>query len=183
MGVFAGGVILVLSLVRHIYGDQFFQREETENSSCDLYKGSWVYDESYRAYDTSECPFIEKEFDCLMNGRPDKEYLKYRWQPSGCNFPRYWLILLSDDMKCAKDLVMGTSFAFVSMVTAMLTTIMMLFFLFCVCVYVRHSWCDKVGHGNCWFLWLLTYLWLLVTLLHVKETTLCKWKQRNGQIS
>ncbi|XP_071905204.1 protein trichome birefringence-like 41 [Coffea arabica] len=62
-------------------------RANAEN--CDFFQGSWVFDESYPMYNSSICPFIEKEFNCLNNGRPDHLYLKYRWQPQGCDLAKF----------------------------------------------------------------------------------------------
>ncbi|KAI3719663.1 hypothetical protein L6452_20565 [Arctium lappa] len=61
----------------------------TCDSKCDLYQGSWVYDETYPMYDSSKCPHIRKEYDCLKYGRPDLTYLKFRWQPTNCPLPRF----------------------------------------------------------------------------------------------
>lgn len=65
------------------------RKSSTSSGSCDLFRGRWVYDPSYPLYNSTDCPFILKEFDCQKNGRPDKEYVKYTWKPSACNLPRY----------------------------------------------------------------------------------------------
>ncbi|KAK4398290.1 protein trichome birefringence-like 41 [Sesamum angolense] len=53
-------------------------------------KESWVLSDS-SSYNSSSCPFIQKEFNCLKNGRPDHLYLNYTWQPHppSCNLSRF----------------------------------------------------------------------------------------------
>ncbi|KAL0460324.1 UNVERIFIED_CONTAM: protein PMR5 [Sesamum latifolium] len=58
----------------------------TNQTSCALFMGTWVRDETYPLYQYS-CPVIDSEFNCQMYGRPDTDYLKFRWQPANCQIP------------------------------------------------------------------------------------------------
>lgn len=61
----------------------------TNQTTCAMFAGTWVQDDSYPMYQSSECPLIiDPEFNCQMYGRPDSEYLKYRWRPLNCELPR-----------------------------------------------------------------------------------------------
>ncbi|WVZ06980.1 hypothetical protein V8G54_020326 [Vigna mungo] len=55
---------------------------------CDFFDGKWVKDDSYPLYKPDSCSLIDEQFNCIRNGRPDKEYQTYKWKPKGCSLPR-----------------------------------------------------------------------------------------------
>lgn len=63
--------------------------KEKKRNSCDVTKGKWVYDESYPLYTNGSCPFIDEGFNCVSNGRRDRNYMKWKWQPQDCDYPRF----------------------------------------------------------------------------------------------
>ncbi|PNX98594.1 protein YLS7-like [Trifolium pratense] len=57
--------------------------------NCDFFDGEWVKDDSYPLYKPGSCSsIIDEQFNCIRNGRPDKDYQKYKWKPKGCTLPR-----------------------------------------------------------------------------------------------
>ncbi|XWS69036.1 hypothetical protein CRYUN_Cryun04dG0145200 [Craigia yunnanensis] len=57
--------------------------------TCDFFDGRWVRDDHSKTYyRPGSCPYIDKDFDCQRNGRPDNGYIKWKWQPNGCSIPR-----------------------------------------------------------------------------------------------
>ncbi|MED6130439.1 hypothetical protein PIB30_000939 [Stylosanthes scabra] len=57
-------------------------------AKCDFFHGEWVKDDSYPLYKPGSCSLIDEQFNCIANGRPDKDYQKYKWKPQKCTLPR-----------------------------------------------------------------------------------------------
>ncbi|KAJ0811848.1 putative PMR5 domain, PC-Esterase, protein trichome birefringence-like 2 [Helianthus annuus] len=54
---------------------------------CDIFDGRWVKDDTKPYYPAGSCPFVDKDVNCHLNRRPDDEFVKWRWQPFGCEIP------------------------------------------------------------------------------------------------
>lgn len=57
--------------------------------ACDIFDGRWVRDNSKPYYPPGSCPYIDKDFDCHLNGRSEDGYVKWKWQPNGCDIPSF----------------------------------------------------------------------------------------------
>ncbi|EOA40378.1 hypothetical protein CARUB_v10009105mg [Capsella rubella] len=58
-------------------------------SKCDIFTGNWVPNPSGPVYTNVTCRHIQDHQNCLRNGRPDVNYLLWRWQPRDCDLPRF----------------------------------------------------------------------------------------------
>ncbi|KAH9626804.1 hypothetical protein KSS87_001963 [Heliosperma pusillum] len=79
-----------------------------DTSSCDIFDGRWVHDKSYPIYPPGSCPFIDK-FSCFDHGRSDLGYLSYRWQPRGCDIPRFDGVKMLEMLKGKRLVFVGDS--------------------------------------------------------------------------
>nr|GLL26511.1 protein trichome birefringence-like 19 [Ipomoea trifida] len=56
---------------------------------CDIFKGNWVpYPEGPYYTNKTKC-VIEDRQNCMKFGRPDSEFMKWRWQPDECDLPMF----------------------------------------------------------------------------------------------
>ncbi|CAM8897402.1 unnamed protein product [Rhodiola kirilowii] len=76
---------------------------------CDLFRGKWVRDDEYPIYKPGTCPYVDEAFSCQENGRPDTDYLKWRWQPDGCELPRFNASDFLERLRGKKLMLVGDS--------------------------------------------------------------------------
>nr|CCI55362.1 PH01B035L11.7 [Phyllostachys edulis] len=78
-------------------------------AKCDVFNGGWVRDESYPFYPPGSCSHIDDDFNCHKNGRPDSGFLKWRWQPHGCDIPRLSAIDFLERLRDQRIIFVGDS--------------------------------------------------------------------------
>ncbi|XP_076946203.1 protein trichome birefringence-like 34 [Bidens hawaiensis] len=85
--------------------------QPTGTGTCDLFSGKWVYDNKshYPLYKENECPYLEDTFACQTYGRKDSKYLQWRWQPHGCDFPRFNVTAIVERLRGKRLLFVGDS--------------------------------------------------------------------------
>ncbi|XP_042424264.1 protein trichome birefringence-like 34 [Zingiber officinale] len=62
----------------------------TESEGCDLFSGRWVFDDERRPlYSGLQCEYMHDEVACEKYGRRNLKHQQWRWQPNGCDIPRF----------------------------------------------------------------------------------------------
>lgn len=105
--------LLSLHLLRFFYSSSSLPWLKSHINSlnfgkkCEIFRGNWVYDPFKRPlYSNLSCPEIYDQQNCMKFGRPDSEFLKWRWKPNECELPPF-------DATEFLELVKGKSMAFV----------------------------------------------------------------------
>ncbi|KAL5723466.1 hypothetical protein ACHQM5_006865 [Ranunculus cassubicifolius] len=58
---------------------------ERVNKRCDLFKGEWVPNPDGPYYTNETCSGIYDHQNCMKFGRPDLDFVKWRWKPDDCD--------------------------------------------------------------------------------------------------
>ncbi|PRQ40980.1 putative PMR5 domain, PC-Esterase, protein trichome birefringence-like 2 [Rosa chinensis] len=66
---------------------QTWEMPSDSDKKCDIFDGKWVRDDSKPYYPGGSCPHVDKVWNCHSNRRPDSAFLKWKWQPNGCDIP------------------------------------------------------------------------------------------------
>ncbi|XP_022740779.1 protein trichome birefringence-like 42 [Durio zibethinus] len=77
---------------------------------CNIFEGKWVYDPiASPLYDSAMCPFFSDTTSCRRNGRPDKEYEKWRWEANECKIPRFNAKDMLERLRGKRVVIVGDS--------------------------------------------------------------------------
>lgn len=76
-----------------------------EAPTCDISNGTWVPSLDPPYYTNDTCKLIIDEQNCMKFGRPDSDFLRWRWSPDSCDLPRFdagkFLSLVGDNKSMA----------------------------------------------------------------------------------
>lgn len=85
--------------------------EINEAETCDIFNGEWVWNPDAPYYTNTTCTEIHEHQNCMKYGRPDGDYLKWRWKPNECELPIFKPYQFLDLVRNKSLAVVGDSVA------------------------------------------------------------------------
>lgn len=93
-------ITLALLITIHLYIGNFSELRfispgqgavnSTDDHKCNMFQGTWVFDDERETYYTNETKcVIDDRQNCMKYGRPDTDFMKWRWQPNECDLPEF----------------------------------------------------------------------------------------------
>lgn len=76
-------------IISYIKNDNQDEVSSTSNSpkSCDVFSGEWIPNMEAPYYTNDSCNVIQEHQNCMKYGRPDTEFMKWKWKPNECELP------------------------------------------------------------------------------------------------
>lgn len=72
-----------------------------------MFQGKWVeVTPTPPLYQNATCPIMSQQQNCPGNGRPDTDFLNWKWKPNGCALPNF-------DPVAFLELMRGKTLAFI----------------------------------------------------------------------
>lgn len=102
-------LLLPLSLMRNsspVLSSVSSSLNTTETKRCDIFSGKWIPYPQGPYYNNETCNLLIDQQNCMKLGRPDRDYLHWRWKPEECELPLF-------DATQFLKLVRGKKIAFV----------------------------------------------------------------------
>ncbi|KAL3636521.1 hypothetical protein CASFOL_018820 [Castilleja foliolosa] len=94
--------LLILVLVRLNYPINSLYNPKPDKiieEKCDIFKGEWVPNPDAPYYTNTTCWDIHEQQNCMKHGRPDLEFMKWRWKPDGCDLPVFDPVWFLDSVR------------------------------------------------------------------------------------
>ncbi|KAF6169032.1 hypothetical protein GIB67_038529 [Kingdonia uniflora] len=114
----------------------------SSGEKCDIFTGEWVRNPDAPYYTNTTCWAIHDHQNCMKYGRPDSEFMKWKWQPDGCDLPIF-------NPAQFLEVVRGKSLAFVGDSVGR-NQMQSLICLLSRVVYPVEVWQNKAGTSTRW---------------------------------
>ncbi|XP_047180472.1 protein trichome birefringence-like 19 [Vigna umbellata] len=83
----------------------------TSLKKCDIFSGEWVPNPEAPYYTNTTCWAIHEHQNCMKHGRPDSEFMKWRWKPNECELPIFNPFQFLEIMRGKSMALVGDSLA------------------------------------------------------------------------